>query len=277
MGVERADRETDLHFSTTILPLAEIHTQTEQRKHSSRQRIANSWGKNWEEGMGDLLPPWLGETFLRDLMLFAEKKSWIEAEPLFRQAVKERLVIPPTLNFRWLTSRTIKFADGRSRVTEQRATKQTYPPSSLPSFGLATTAASSFLAFYASVTSISATTPTPATTPAPATTSAPALAPTAVSRRNTKSQGDESEPAKKNFKLEITVINLDAEDRIKTIKGSVDRGQDEKKAKDMDCVEVALKGLVGGKEFSGVSKEVWKRRVELLMETLMMEVVEVEE
>lgn len=208
-------------------------------------------------------------------MLFAEKKSWIEAEPLFRQAVKERLVIPPTLNFKWLTSRTIKFADGRSRVTEQRATKQTYPPSPLPSFGLATTAASSLLAFYASATSISATTPAPATTSAPATTLA--LAPTAVSWRKTTSQGDESEPAKKNFKLEITVINLDVEDRIKTIKGSVDRGQDEKKAKDMDCVEVALKGLVGGKEFSGVSKEVWKRRVELLMETLMMEVVEVEE
>ena len=92
-----------------------------------------------------------------------------------------------------------------------------------------------------------------------------------------KPQGDEPEPAKKNFKLQITVINLDVEDRIKTIKSSADKGKDEEKAKDMDCIEVALKGLTGGEEVSGVSKEVWKRRVELLMETLMMEVVEVEE
>jgi len=57
MGVDRTTANTELGFTTTLLPLADLHAETEKRKARAKKRLEATWGENWEEEVGDLMPP----------------------------------------------------------------------------------------------------------------------------------------------------------------------------------------------------------------------------
>jgi len=70
-------------FTTTILPLADIHTESECRKSKAKERLEASWGEGWEDLVGDLMPPWPAEEFLRSLAVFSENHvEWAAVEEL---------------------------------------------------------------------------------------------------------------------------------------------------------------------------------------------------
>jgi len=73
MGVDRTTADTELGFTTTLLPLADLHAETEKRKARAKERLEATWGENWEDEVGDLMPPWPAEEFLRGLAVFSEK------------------------------------------------------------------------------------------------------------------------------------------------------------------------------------------------------------
>ena len=73
MGITKAQVETELNYSSVILPLAEIYTKTEQRKAKARGRLEVAWGRKWEEKLGRMMPHWPAEGFMRELAVFAER------------------------------------------------------------------------------------------------------------------------------------------------------------------------------------------------------------
>ena len=61
MGTDRAVVETELNYSGTILPLAEIYTKTEKRKAKARGSLEVIWVSKWEEKLGRMMPNWPDE------------------------------------------------------------------------------------------------------------------------------------------------------------------------------------------------------------------------
>ena len=90
MGINLQDVETDLQYSTVMVPAAEAHMVTERRKAETRRRLVKAWGEDWEEKMGDLMPSWPAAEFLRHLAVYAEKHTWEESLPFFEARIKER-------------------------------------------------------------------------------------------------------------------------------------------------------------------------------------------
>ncbi|KAF8441933.1 hypothetical protein BGX38DRAFT_1272512 [Terfezia claveryi] len=89
MQVDRVTADAKLGFTSIILPLADIHSESERRK-------------------GDLMPPWLAEEFLRELVVFLEKQvDWAAVKLILEARVKERLAAKKTKKVAWLTSRNI--------------------------------------------------------------------------------------------------------------------------------------------------------------------------
>jgi len=108
MEVDRAVAETELGFTMTILPLADIHTESERRKSKAKERLEASWGEGWEDLVGDLMPPWPAEEFLRRPAVFSENHAeWAAAEELLEKRIAERLGAKKTKKVPWLTSRDI--------------------------------------------------------------------------------------------------------------------------------------------------------------------------
>jgi len=100
--------ETDLAFSTTIIPLSQYYTESERRKVNAKARIEEAWGVNWEDKLGEMLPPWPAEEFLRELARFAERnRAWDAAKTLMENNIAERLAARRTKKYKWLTSRDI--------------------------------------------------------------------------------------------------------------------------------------------------------------------------
>jgi len=75
MGVDKLTADTELSFSTIILPLAELHTKTETRKLKVKERLEATQGEDWEDMVGDLMPLWPVEEFLRGLAVFSAKHT----------------------------------------------------------------------------------------------------------------------------------------------------------------------------------------------------------
>lgn len=73
MGVERAFTERHLLFTSRILPLADDYPRYEAQTRSACERIMATWGEDWEEQLGDLLPGFPTETFLRGLAVYVEE------------------------------------------------------------------------------------------------------------------------------------------------------------------------------------------------------------
>lgn len=112
MEVDRAVAQTELGFTTTILPLADIHTESERRKSKAKERLEASWGEGWEDLVGDLMPPWPAEEFLRSLAVFSENHAeWAAAEELLEKRIAERLAAKKTKKVPWLTSRDVTGKD----------------------------------------------------------------------------------------------------------------------------------------------------------------------
>ncbi|KAF8451432.1 hypothetical protein BGX38DRAFT_1269456 [Terfezia claveryi] len=92
MQVDRVTADAKLGFTSIILPLADIHSESERRK----------------DQVGDLMPPWPAEKFLRELVVFSEKQvDWAAAKLILEARVKERLAAKKTKKVAWLTSRDI--------------------------------------------------------------------------------------------------------------------------------------------------------------------------
>jgi len=124
MEVDRAIAQTELGFTTTILPLADTHTQSGRRKSKAKERLEASWGEGWEDLVGDLIPPWPAEEFLRSLAVFSETHTeWAAAEELLENRIVERLAAKKTKKVPWLTSRDV--TDKDIKKLKSAASKQT--------------------------------------------------------------------------------------------------------------------------------------------------------
>jgi len=112
MEDDRAVAQTELGFITTILPLADIHTESDRRKSKAKERLEASWCEGWDYLVGDLMPPWPAEEFLRSLAVFSENHvEWAAAEELLEKRIAERLAAKKTKKVPWLTSRDVSGND----------------------------------------------------------------------------------------------------------------------------------------------------------------------
>jgi len=112
MEVDRAIVQTELGLPTTILPLADIHTESEGRKSKPKERLEASWGEGWEDLVGDLKPPWPAEEFIRSLAVFLENhREWAAAEELLEKRIAKRLAGKKTKKVPWLTSSDVNGKD----------------------------------------------------------------------------------------------------------------------------------------------------------------------
>jgi len=108
MEATREAVETELAYSTTIIPLSEFHSALERRKAFKKARIEQPWGNDWEEKLGELLPPWTAEEVLRELARFAEcNKRWVEAKVLLESNIEQRWGAKSTKKYKWLMVRDI--------------------------------------------------------------------------------------------------------------------------------------------------------------------------
>jgi len=124
MEVDRAVAQTELGFTTTILPLVDIHTESERRKSKAKERLEASWGEGWEDLVGDLMPLWPAEDFLKSLAVFSENYTeWAVAEELLEMRIVERLAVKKTKKVPWLTSWDVTGKD--IRKLKSAAGKQT--------------------------------------------------------------------------------------------------------------------------------------------------------
>ena len=277
MGVDRSCIESDLCFSATILPLSEFYTRTERRKDQSWQRISKRWGDKWDENMGNLLPQWPAEGFLRELAIVAEKMAWSEVKPKLQKSVQVRLATPRTKKFKWLTYRDLELVLSE-KITNSQVEDTNSPARSGPS-AISPTISSSPSASAPSTTPTTSATTTSSSPSASAssttiTTSATSTAPstTLVRKTQNRKRSKDDEPRKeRKVDFEIEVINLDVKDRIETMKKEAERQKHQLKLRDLKFVEKALAYLVQEEEEEeNVSVELWKRRVGLIHETLMM-------
>jgi len=97
MGVDCTTADTELGFTTTLLPLADLHAETEKRKATAKERLEVTWGENWEDEVGDLMPPWPAEEFLRRPAVFSEKQvDWAVAKTILQDRIRQRLAAKKT-------------------------------------------------------------------------------------------------------------------------------------------------------------------------------------
>ena len=108
MEVDRDTANTELSFTTTILPLADIHTESEWRKAKSKNRLEATWGKEQENLLGDLMLLQPVEEFLREREVFSENyMEWDTAECILEDRITELLASNKTKKVEWLMSRDI--------------------------------------------------------------------------------------------------------------------------------------------------------------------------
>jgi len=108
MGVDRTTADTELSFTTTLLPLADLHTKTKKRKARAKERLEATWGENWEYEVRDLMPPWLAEEFHRGLAVFSKKHvDWAVLKTILQDRIQQRLAVKKTRKVTWLMARDI--------------------------------------------------------------------------------------------------------------------------------------------------------------------------
>ena len=108
MGVDRLTADTELGFSTMILLLAELHTKTETRKVKAKESLEATWGKDWEDMVGDLMPSWPAEEFLQGLAVFFEKHAnWAEAKNILRDRISKQLATKTTRKVPWIMAQDV--------------------------------------------------------------------------------------------------------------------------------------------------------------------------
>ena len=316
MGISKERLETDLNYSVLIVPLAERHDRCQQRKDSSCQLMASLWGDDWQTLMNDLLPPFTGETFLRDLTIYAKKNPWNIAEPFFRSQIRKRLAIPYTKKCRWLISRDIT-GKGTAGTKKRRtgsfqpkleatppptspttishpnsptnSTSQTPPPPTSPTT----------ISHPNSPTNSTSQTPPPITSVPPSRPSLPSNDPIEGSsgrtvqshdeqclqglfparciqqaQRGKKRRLDREETIRRKYKVEVSIIDLDVEERIQEIEKERAREQDEEKINEISAALMAAKDLLLDvrDEQGRIDKEKLEKRLERLLEIFVADV-----
>jgi len=306
MGASRKAVETDLAFSTTIIPLSQYYTQSERRKRNAKARIEEAWGVNWEDKLGEMLPPWPAEEFLRELARFAERnKAWDVAKALMENNIAERLAVRRAKKYKWLTVRDItekavverKRLRGRkannNEVVEEAETPTSKSPSPQPSNQPSNEPNSDLAGIPPnleagqepeSTLSLNSTAPQPLLNQLvkaePSNPKDEELGQdkhlgkvgnaenveTSSRKSRTPSEGGRR---KKRFRIDIPVINLDVEERVDKLKRKA-KGEGEKN--DALAVGEALRSLTVGEGAS--DKEVLRRRLEMLLGVSRAEIVE---
>ena len=300
IGVDRAAVESDLKLTSSIIPLSEDHASNERSKDFARTRLEDAWGADWEKKMGNWLPPWPSAIFLVMLAVYSKKYPWGEATVFFENQIAKRLAKPKTCKNRWLTSQDLvaindlplwkKKGKGKtipvkdvailtpadnpsSSSTTQEVIRATEPPTAGPS-GSGSHPSSSVL-------------PPPSGKPLPAAIlegpEVSTLAPKSVVHSgpsenppSRKRKAIEAPPQQKKgnkWRTEIKIpVNLDIEDRIRTMRREAVEARDEQRLRDLKLVEKALRwiGHADGEERVGV--EVLKRRMILIFEVLQIEI-----
>jgi len=121
MEASREAVETDLAFSTTIIPLSQYHLESERRKGDAQTRIEEAWGANWEDKLGEMLPPWPEGEFLRELARFAERNTaWDDTKALMEKKSAERLT---ERNGAWDAAKTLMEKNIAERLAAKRTKK----------------------------------------------------------------------------------------------------------------------------------------------------------
>ena len=71
MDTTREDVLEVVKYVEVITPLSIYSAKSERRKARARERLENACGRRWEAKLGELMPPWLAEGFMRELAVFA--------------------------------------------------------------------------------------------------------------------------------------------------------------------------------------------------------------
>jgi len=285
MEATREAVETDLAYSTTIITLSEFHSASERRKAFKKARIEQAWGNDWEEKLGELLPPWPAEEFLRELARFAKRnKTWVEAKVLMESNIAQRLAAKSTKKYKWLTTRDIaekstvektrlwgkKITNEQAPAGQETRTSKTPSPQSEQSSNLAEIPEESEAG---QGTESSSGTNSSDLQPlqnqlAEAESSTPKGArevETSGRKRRRQSEGGKW----KRYRIGIPVINLDVEERVDELK---QKAQGEEEKDDALAVEGALRILTAGEGRQDTG--ILRRRLEKLLRASKVEIEE---
>ena len=76
--MDRVIENAEVGFTMTIIPLADVYTESERRKSKPRERLEAACSKGWEDLVGDIIPPWPAVEFLKSLAVYFERitQSW---------------------------------------------------------------------------------------------------------------------------------------------------------------------------------------------------------
>lgn len=295
--VDRAALESDLQFTSRIIPLSEVHGLYERRKHFARKRLEDAWGADWGKKLGNWFPPWPSSIFLSQLAIYSEKNPWGEAKIFLETQIAKRLAKPNTCKDRWLIYQDL-FAETIIPVEDKKTVSTPADDPSASSTtqevirateGIRDTKPSTAGPSGSSSHPTSSVLPPPSNKLLPASISgepevstlAPkpvALSGTSETTSSRKRKAIEAPPQQEKGNkwrtaIKIPVINLDIEDRIRTMRREAAETQDEQKLRDLKQVKKALSriGSAGGKETERVGVEVWERRMMLIHEILQIE------
>ena len=282
MKATREAVETDLAYSTTIIPLSEFHSASERRKAFKKARIEKAWGNDWEEKLGEMLPPWLAEEFLRELARFAERnKTWVEAKVLMESNIAQRLAAKSTKKYKWLTARDIaeKATVEKTRLRGKKVTNKQSPagqeasktPSPQPEQSDLAEIPEESEAGQGTESSPSSNFSDPQplqnrlAEAEPSTPKGAREVETSGRKRRRQSEGGK----RKRYRIDIPVIDLDVEEGVDELKREAE-GEEEKD--DALAVEGALRILTAGdgKQDAGILK----RRLEKLLKASKAEIEE---
>ena len=123
MDTTREDVREVVKYVEVITPLSIYSEKSERRKARARERLENAWGRRWEAKLGELMPPWPAEGFMRELAVFAESNPKLnDAIVTMKENIAERLAAPRTKKDPNLMSRDIseKVMVQKRRVRRRR-------------------------------------------------------------------------------------------------------------------------------------------------------------
>jgi len=128
IGVDRLTADTELGFSTMISPQADLHTKTEMKKSKAKERLEATCAEDWEDLVGDLMPSWPAEAFLRGLAVFSEKHAnWAKAKNILQDRISKRLATKKTRKVLWIMARDVMGKHNNKIVVGQQEKEMKQP------------------------------------------------------------------------------------------------------------------------------------------------------
>ncbi|KAF8415940.1 hypothetical protein EV426DRAFT_709982 [Tirmania nivea] len=250
MKVDRVTANAKLGFYTTILPLADIYTESERRKERAKERLEATWGDNWEDLIGGLMPPWPAEEFLWELAVFSENLSLSSSSSVYvitQENADLDGAVEGLPNFDAVVDehRSISYESSPPSIEPQTESAQ----DSIPSSDENVKGSKSQKVASGKAKEVEVVTP-----------------------RKCNKRADQRISKRKKFGVEIPIINLDMEAGVEELKREA-LGVEEQE--DALAVEEAMKVLFWGQGRPG--KELATRMLEKMMKVMRAEVVEIED